>query len=200
MIGISNSSEKFPEQNWKSGLPLKGYSQGNKGQSLSNTAEAFRTADPKLIPNTDEQDPAWQYLNFGVANEKTVYSVPVLLSYKGWSVRESLAPIGILTISGSHPGMIDSTLRRRAEHLAILLGFIFYLHSKQNPDQPGVPIDIDKPPLPVGFKEGHTEEFREFLHRAVSLRREVAGHFEQSFINRGVHNWDGKELSTTLTP
>jgi hypothetical protein len=191
VIGISNS-DKFPERNWMSGLPLQGYAGGHTGKSLSNAAEVFRKAEAHLISDTDHLPLHAGHLNFNVENEKTVYSVPVLLSDKRWNLRESLAPIGILTISGSHPGMITPEIRKRADHLAILLGFIFYLHATQNPDEPAVGKDIGISVIPIGF-EGASDP--KFVRRAVSLRREVAKHFEEYFIQQEIHELRGQELT-----
>jgi hypothetical protein len=195
IIGMSNPTE-FLEPNWMSGLPLKGYNQSYMNKSNSNAAEAFKTRDSKLIENTDSPL-NFTYLNFKVENEKTVYSVPVLFSNKSWHEYEWQAAIGVLTVSGSHPNMINEDIKKRADHLALLLGLIFYLHTKQHPDQPVVNKDIGYTVLPVGFnqKKKDDPDFPAFVRRAVSLRREIAAHFEQYFLEHGVHQWDGKELS-----
>jgi hypothetical protein len=190
VIGISNS-DKFPEKRWKSGLPLKGYS--DTGQSLSNAAEAFRKREPHLIQNTDWLPVGAEHLNFDVDNEKTVYSIPVLFSDTRWNLRESLAPIGMLTISGSQPGMIKPNIRKRAEDLAILLGFIFYLHARQNPDEPAVDKNVGVSVIPIGFENRSSPDF---VRRAVSLRREVAKHFEEYFIKHRIHELRGGDELT----
>jgi hypothetical protein len=194
IIGISNPTES-PEPNWMSGLPLKGYNPALKNKSDSNTAEAFKTRKGSLIENTD--NPIWEHLNFKVENEKTVYSVPVVFSHKSWYEREWRAAIGVLTVSGSHPKMINDDIKRRADHLALLLGFIFYLHTKQSPDKPRVQKGIGNRVLPVGFDQKRMDDpdFTKFVRRVVSLRREIAAHFEQYFLENDVHRWNGKELS-----
>lgn len=191
VIGIS-TSEGSSDSRWKSGLPLKGYDKDRGGRAMSNAAEAFRSVKSIPIPDTNNPPPGYKHLNFKVADERTVYSVPVLLSDKRWNKPESVAPIGILTVSGSDPKMVRENIRRRADHLAILLGFIFYLHVKQNPDAPSKEIDENE--LPVGFIRGDAE-FRPFVGRAVSLRREVAKHFEEYFIREGIHKLEGQKLS-----
>jgi Predicted nucleotide-binding protein containing TIR-like domain len=196
VIGISNT-DQTDEKNWMSGLPLKGYEDDDaiEGRALSNAAEAFRRAQSRSIENTEEKLPSFfKHLNFKVKNEKTVYSVPVVLSKKKWTELETQAPIGILTISGSHPGMIDGNIKKRADHLAILLGFIFYLHGQQNPDDPDVEKDIGVNKIPVGFRQGSTAGFPEFVRRTVSLRREIAKHFEEYFIKEKIHKREGDKV------
>jgi hypothetical protein len=194
VIGIS-TSEGATEQKWQTGLPLGGYDAGLRGKALSNAAAAFRDVESQAIDDTEKLPPWYKHLNFKVEDERTVYSVPVLLSDKRWNEWESVAPIGILTISGSNPSMINDKIKQRADHLAILLGFIFYLHSKQNPDEPAVDENIGVNKIPVGFKKGSTPDFPGFVRRAVSLRREVAKHFEEYFIGQGIHKFEGGELS-----
>lgn len=190
VIGMSNPTE-FNEPNWMSGRPLKGYD--FKHKSDSNAAEAFKTRNPQLIE--DAKNPPDEHLNFKIENEETVYSVPVVFSNKAWHEHDWRAAIGVLTVSGSHPGMIIRDIRKRADHLALLLGFIFYLHAKQNPDEPTVDKDIGYDVFPVGIKKKSDPDFPNFVRRTVSLRREIAGHFEQYFLENGVHQWNGKELS-----
>jgi hypothetical protein len=195
VIGISNTDQTY-EKNWMSGLPLRGYYDDDSigGKALSNAAEAFRKAHSIPIEDTEKLPPGGKHLNFKVKDERTVYSVPVLLSDKRWSEWESKAPIGILTLSGSQPGMINENIKKRAEHLALLLGFIFYLHVKQNPDDPQIEKDIGVNKIPVGFKKGSTPDFPEFVRRAVSLRREIAKHFEEYFFQENIHKREGEEV------
>jgi hypothetical protein len=195
VIGISNSSHRFPEPNWRSGLPLGGYADPS-GRSLSTTAEAFRKREAQIIADTKKVSSGRPHLNFEVADERTVYAVPVLLSDKGWSFRESLAPIGVLTISGSQPNTITPSIRSRADHLALLLGFIFYFHSLQNPDNPDVSQALMKDEPPVGL----TGASEPFLRRALALRREVAAHFEEYFVREEIHRWENNELLATVSP
>ncbi|MBV9211171.1 MAG: nucleotide-binding protein, partial [Acidobacteria bacterium] len=112
VIGISNP-RPVPEPHWLSGVPLKGYERGEVIRSGSNAAEAFRTRDSQLIEDTEETIPG--YLNFKVEDERTVYSAPVLFSSK-WHEDDWRAPIGVLTVSGSHPGMISPDIVTRADH------------------------------------------------------------------------------------
>ena len=190
VIGIS-TSEGSTEPKWRSGLPLGGYDSSLFGKALSNAAAAFRDVESLPIDDTEKPPREYKHLNFKLKDERTVYSVPVLLSDR-WNSREAYAPIGILTISGSHPNMISDNIKRRADHLAILLGFIFYLHAKQNPDEPTVAEDIGVNKFPIGFERGSNPTF---VRRAVSLRREVAKHFEEYFIQQGIHRLDGQELT-----
>jgi hypothetical protein len=192
VIGVS-ASEGSTDPRWNSGLPLQGYEAG--GRALSNGAEAFRSVKWLPIDDTAKPPPGYKHLNFKVEDESAVYSVPVVLSDKRWNKWESVAPIGILTISGSHAQMINDNTKKRADHLAILLGFIFYLHVKQNPDAPKLGNNIDLNMPPVGFIRGSTPDFAEFVRRAVSLRREIAQHFEEYFIRQGIHKLEGGELT-----
>jgi hypothetical protein len=197
IIGVSNPTES-PEQNWMSGLPLQGYETQFGNKSYSNTAEAFKTRYSKYIPDTNDPKHNLGYFNFKVEEERTVYSVPVLYSHKAWNDRDWQAAIGVLTVSGSHAGMIKPEIRSRAEDLALLLGLIFYEHTKAHPDVTEVDKEIGyKEPLPIGFNRELKDhkDFPAFVRRVVSLRREIASHFEQYFIERGVHQFSQGELS-----
>jgi hypothetical protein len=189
VIGIS-TSEGSDEPKWNSGLPLGGYTEGLFGRALSNAAAAFREIQPLPIDDTDNPPREYRHFNFKVEDEQAVYSVPVLLS-EIKTGEESVAPIGVLSISGSHANMISDNIKKRADHLAILLGFIFYLHAKQNRDVPLVHEDVGVTKIPIGFNERTNKDF---LRRAVSLRREVAKHFEEYFIGQNIHRLEGSEL------
>ena len=170
VIGIS-TAEGPSDPKWKSGLPLMGYeNKGGRGRALSNGAEAFRSVTSLPIDDTEAPPPGYKHLNFKVKDERAVYSVPVLLSDKDGTSASLWPPIGILTISGSHPNMINDGIKKRADHLAILLGFIFYLHVKQNPDAPQVAKDLNMGQMPVGFISGGTPDFAEFVRRGVALQ------------------------------
>lgn len=189
VIGIS-TSEGSDDPRWNSGLPLGGYDEGLFGRALSNAAAAFQEVESLPIDDTDDPPREYKHLNFKVDDERAVYSVPVLLS-EIKTGEESVAPIGVLTISGSDPQMITDNIKKRADHLAILLGFIFYLHSKQNRDEPSVHEGIGVSRFPIGFNK---DTNKDFMRRAVSLRREVAKHFEEYFIRQSIHKLEGDEL------
>lgn len=179
VVGVSNT-DKFPEKDWREGMAIPGY-EGMR--ALSNCAKVFASGAESLIPDTTRV--GGSAVNHPVQDERCVYTFPV-----EWRSSEGRASVGVVGMSSSEPRGITAEVEGRARNLAIFLGAIF---SHLAPRLAGPAMDPPPPmaSLPTGVRPGSAPEF---AHRVRKLRRQIARHFEDDFIARGIHVLDGERL------